>query len=84
MQIKSNVSARSKASEIVRTTLPLSCKFRKNGCNAVLTLEALLHHEVDCQWRLIFCPHHAEVLFNPNPMNKNIVIDFGYPDFQSM
>jgi hypothetical protein len=36
--------------------LPLSCKFRKNGCNAVLTLESLLYHEVDCQFRQIFCP----------------------------
>jgi hypothetical protein len=42
--------------EKIRTTLPLSCKFQKIGCNAVLTLESLLYHEVECQFRGIFCP----------------------------
>jgi hypothetical protein len=50
------IKNRCKVLEKIRTTLPMSCKFRKNGCNAVLTLESLLYHEVDCQFRLIFCP----------------------------
>jgi hypothetical protein len=51
-----NIKVRNKGLEKVRTTLPLSCKFRKIGCNAILTLESLLYHEVDCEWRPIFCP----------------------------
>jgi hypothetical protein len=46
----------SKVLEKIRTTLPLSCQFRKNGCNTVLTLDFLVYHEVDCPWRTIFCP----------------------------
>jgi hypothetical protein len=53
---KLQIKNRSDVLEKVRTTLPLACKFRKNGCNAVLSLESLLYHEVDCQWRTIFCP----------------------------
>jgi E3 ubiquitin-protein ligase SIAH1 len=53
---KADIKYRNAGLAKVRTTLPLSCKYRKNGCNAVLTLEALLCHEVDCQWRPIFCP----------------------------
>jgi hypothetical protein len=52
----SNVRTQSKVLEKLRTTLPLSCKFRKNGCNTILTLDSLLYHEVDCQRRPIFCP----------------------------
>jgi hypothetical protein len=52
---KANIKVRNKGLEKVRTTLPMSCKFRKNGCNAVLTLESLLYHERDCQFRVIFC-----------------------------
>jgi hypothetical protein len=51
-----NIKHRSEGLEKVRTTLPLSCKYRKNGCNNILTLESLLYHEVDCEWRPIFCP----------------------------
>jgi hypothetical protein len=53
---KAVINCRNKGLEKVRTTLPLSCKFRKNGCSAVLTLESLLYHEVECQFRAIFCP----------------------------
>jgi hypothetical protein len=53
---KAIIKVRNKGLEKVRTTLPLSCKFRKNGCNAILTLESLLYHELDCEWRPIFCP----------------------------
>jgi E3 ubiquitin-protein ligase SIAH1 len=56
---EANIKHRSKALEKVRTTLPLSCKFRKNGCNSVLSMESLIYHEVDCQWRPIFCPELA-------------------------
>jgi hypothetical protein len=55
-QCKGDIKYRNKGLEKVRTTLPFSCKFRKNGCTAILTLESMLYHEVDCQWRLIFCP----------------------------
>jgi hypothetical protein len=51
-----DIKVRNKGLEKVRTTLPLSCKFRKNGCNAILKLESLLYHEVDCEWRPMFCP----------------------------
>jgi E3 ubiquitin-protein ligase SIAH1 len=51
-----DIKVRNKGLEKVRNTLPLSCKFRKNGCNTILTLESLLYHEVDCQWRPILCP----------------------------
>jgi hypothetical protein len=50
------IQHRSEGLEKFRTSLPLSCKYRKNGCNAVLTLESLLYHEVDCLSRPIFCP----------------------------
>jgi hypothetical protein len=53
---KANIKTRSKGLEKARTTLPMACKNRKNGCNAVLTLDSLLYHEVDCQFRGIFCP----------------------------
>jgi hypothetical protein len=53
---KADIKIRNEGLEKVRATLPLSCKFRKNGCNAVLSLESMLYHEVDCQWRQIFCP----------------------------
>jgi hypothetical protein len=53
---KADIKYRNKALEKIRTSLPLSCKFRKNGCSSVLTLESLLFHEVDCEWRQIFCP----------------------------
>jgi hypothetical protein len=43
---KANIKHRSKALETIRTTLPLSCQFRKNGCTIV--------H--DCHFRMIFCP----------------------------
>jgi hypothetical protein len=66
-----NIKNRIKALEKVRTTLPLSCKFRKNGCNAVLTLESLLYHEVDCQWRQIFCP---QLLCSSNLSNGTKII----------
>jgi hypothetical protein len=67
---KANIKHRSKVLEKIRTTLPLSCKFRKNGCNSVLTLESLLYHEVDCQFRLIFCPS-CPVKEVPNIVFKN-------------
>jgi hypothetical protein len=51
-----NIKNRSKALEHIRTTLPLACKNRKNGCNAILAINSLLCHEVDCQFRGIFCP----------------------------
>jgi hypothetical protein len=67
---KSQIKSRSDGLEKVRTTLPLACKFRKNGCNAVLSLESLLYHEVDCQCRPIFCPildcksNDTKIIFN--------------------
>jgi E3 ubiquitin-protein ligase SIAH1 len=67
---KLQIKNRSDVLEKVRTTLPLACKFRKNGCNAVLSLESLLYHEVDCQWRPIFCPildcksNDTKIIFN--------------------
>jgi hypothetical protein len=51
-----SIKHRNKAWEKMRTTLPLSCKFRKNGCTSVLSLGSLAYHEVDCQCRPIFCP----------------------------
>jgi hypothetical protein len=53
---KADIEYRNKGLEKVRDTLPHSCKFRKNGCDAILPLESLLDHEVGCQWRQIFCP----------------------------
>jgi hypothetical protein len=50
------MSTRSKGLEQLRTSLPMSCQYRKNGCTTVLTLDSLVYHEVDCEWRHIFCP----------------------------
>jgi hypothetical protein len=54
--------------EQLRTSLPISCKYRKNGCQTVLTLDSLVYHEIDCEWRLIFCPdlscNTEPVIFN--------------------
>jgi hypothetical protein len=46
----------SKGLEQLRNKLPLSCKNRKNGCKTVLTLDSMLFHEAECEWRPIFCP----------------------------
>jgi hypothetical protein len=46
----------SKGLEQLRNKLPMSCKYRKNGCTTVLTLDSMLYHEPECQLRLIFCP----------------------------
>jgi hypothetical protein len=46
----------SKILEQLRTSLPISCKNRKNGCKTVLTMDSLVYHEVECEWRKIVCP----------------------------
>jgi hypothetical protein len=69
---KANIRIRTNVLEKIRTTLPLSCKFRKNGCNAILTVESLLYHEVDCQFRLIFCPFRQCQKEVPNRVFKNL------------
>jgi hypothetical protein len=67
------IKHRNKGLEKVRTVLPTSCKFRKNGCDAILKLESLIAHEVVCQWRSICCPNltcrsnkqrGAKIIFN--------------------
>jgi hypothetical protein len=66
---KANIKHRNKVLEKMRATMPLSCKFRKNGCTAVLTLDSLVYHEDDCQWRPIVCPvfvpcNNKKIIFN--------------------
>jgi hypothetical protein len=68
---KADIRNRNKALEKMRSTLPLSCKFRKNGCTAILSLESLLYHEIDCHWRQIFCP---ELNCNSNKSNGTKII----------
>jgi E3 ubiquitin-protein ligase SIAH1 len=53
---KTAITTQSKVLEQLRTRLPISCKNRKNGCQTVLTLDSLVYHEIDCEWRPIFCP----------------------------
>jgi hypothetical protein len=53
---KTAILTPSKGLEQLRTSLPMSCQYRKNGCTTVLTLDSLVYHEVDCEWRLIICP----------------------------
>jgi hypothetical protein len=70
---KAKITNRSIISEEIRTTLPLSCKNRKNGCNIVLTLDSLLCHELNCQFRVIFCPDLNSTKDVPSIFFKNFV-----------
>jgi hypothetical protein len=67
-----DIKNRSKVLEKIRITLPLACKNRKNGCNTVSTLKSLLYHEVDCQFRGIFCPVLVCTEEVPNIIFKNL------------
>jgi hypothetical protein len=53
---KKAITTPSKVLEELRTSLPISCKNQKNGCSTVLTMDSLVYHEVECEWRTIFCP----------------------------
>lgn len=64
----SRIMGRSHGLEKLRTTLPMSCKYGKNGCHVILSLDVLLYHEENCQWRPIFCPdmNCSEAFDGPN------------------
>jgi hypothetical protein len=71
---KTAVTTQSKVLEQLRTSLPISCKNRKNGCQTVLTIDSLVYHEIDCEWRLIFCPDlncKAEIIIF-NKLNQHL------------
>jgi hypothetical protein len=75
----------------LRTSLPISCKNRKNGCKTVLTMDSLVYHEVECEWRTIVCPNlqckNENVLFNMlgqhlTENHKNQIVDKKLPFFE--
>jgi hypothetical protein len=74
-----SITCLSKGLEQLRNRLPLSCKYRKNGCKTVLTMDSMLYHEPECQLRFIFCPDCGKkVLFQElgrhlTTLHKNIV-----------
>jgi hypothetical protein len=55
------------------------CKYRKNGCKTVLTLDSMLDHEPECQLRFIFCPDCGKKVWfqelgrHLTTLHKNIV-----------
>jgi hypothetical protein len=53
---KTAITTPSKVLEQLRRSLPISCMNRQNGCSAVLTMDSFVYHELDCEWRPIFCP----------------------------
>ena len=36
------------------------CKFQKFGCDEILTLNERQDHEIQCQFRLVLCPHYGQ------------------------
>jgi hypothetical protein len=62
----------SKILQQLRTSLPISCKNRKNGCKTVLTMDSLVYHEVECEWRTIVCPDlNCKILQNFNMLDQH-------------
>jgi hypothetical protein len=54
---QAKITTPSKGLEQIRTSLPMSCKHRKNGCTTIETMDfSLLNHELECECRPIFCP----------------------------
>jgi hypothetical protein len=53
---KAEIKTRSRGLEEMRNVLPMSCKYRKNGCKTISMLDNLVIHETECEWRPVFCP----------------------------
>ena len=46
-----------KLMEKLLSTLPRSCKFKKNGCKRTMNIQSIEYHEEDCECRDILCPY---------------------------